>query len=200
VDRSDWNERYGTDELIWKAEPNRFLVEEVGSMAPGRALDVACGEGRNSVWLASRGWDVVGVDFSSTGLAKARRLAADRQVDVTWIEADLVAWEPPPSAFDLVIVLYLHLAADRRRTVLGHVAAALAPGGVLLVIGHDASNLSEGVGGPQDASVLFTPEEVADDLVPSLRVERAERVRRPVATDAGEAEAIDAVIRAVRPS
>lgn len=72
VSRAHWDERYGTAELIWKADPNRFLVEELEGLAPGRALDIACGEGRNAIWLASMGWEVTGVDFSAVGLAKAR--------------------------------------------------------------------------------------------------------------------------------
>jgi SAM-dependent methyltransferase len=83
MDRQQWDERYMTDELIWRAEPNRFLVEEVARMKPGRALDLACGEGRNALWLAERGWQVTGVDFSPVGLAKARRLAVVRRVDVS---------------------------------------------------------------------------------------------------------------------
>jgi SAM-dependent methyltransferase len=167
-------------------------------MAPGHALDLACGEGRNSVWLASQGWRVVGVDYSSVGLAKARQLAKDRSVDVTWIEDDVVTWMPPQGAFDLVLVLYLHLPAKQRRQVMAHASSALARDGVLLVIGHDTTNLNEGWGGPQDAAVLFTPEEVVADLQ-GLRIERAERVKRTVATDAGDVDAIDALIRAVRP-
>jgi len=197
VNRGEWDERYGTEELIWKADPNRFLVDEVDALAPGRALDVACGEGRNAVWLASKGWRVTGVDFSGAGLAKARRLAADRAVEVTWIEADVVEWQPPSSSFDLVVVMYLHLAAEQRRRALSRAAAALAPGGVLLVVGHDRSNLLEGTGGPQDPAILFEPEEIVEDL-PGLEIERAERVTRTVVSDAGEASAVDALVRAVR--
>jgi 2-polyprenyl-3-methyl-5-hydroxy-6-metoxy-1,4-benzoquinol methylase len=199
VNREHWDERYGTEELIWKAEPNRFLVEELDALPPGRALDVACGEGRNAVWLASKGWRVTGVDFSRAGLAKAQRLATDRGVDVTWVEADVVEWQPPIASFDLVVVMYLHLPAEQRRQALAHAAAALAPGGVLLVVGHDTSNLLKGTGGPQDPAVLFTPEEIVEDLT-GLRIERAEQVKRTVVTDAGEATAIDALVRAVRPS
>jgi ubiquinone/menaquinone biosynthesis C-methylase UbiE len=90
VNREYWEERYGTEELIWKAEPNRFLVEELEAVPPGRALDVACGEGRNAVWLALKGWRVTGADFSRSALAKAQRLATDRGVEVTWVEADVV--------------------------------------------------------------------------------------------------------------
>jgi len=199
VNREHWDERYGTEELIWKAEPNRFLVEELDALPPGRALDVACGEGRNAVWLASKGWRVTGVDFSRAGLAKAKQLATDRGVEVTWVEADVVEWQPPMASFDLVVVMYLHLPAEQRRRALAHTAAALAPGGVLLVVGHDTSNLLKGTGGPQDPAVLFAPEEIVEDLS-GLRIERAEQVKRTVVTDAGEATAIDALVRAVRPS
>jgi SAM-dependent methyltransferase len=199
VNREHWDERYATEELIWKAEPNRFLVEELDALAPGRALDVACGEGRNAVWLASKGWRVTGVDFSRAGLAKAQRLATDRGVEVTWVEADVVEWRPPTASFDLVVVMYLHLPAEQRRRALAHAAAALAPGGVLLVVGHDTSNLLKGTGGPQDPAVLFGPEEIVEDLS-DLQIERAEQVKRTVVTDAGEATAIDALVRAVRPS
>ena len=199
MNREHWDERYGTEELIWKAEPNRFLVEELDALVPGRALDVACGEGRNAVWLASKGWRVTGADFSRAGLAKAQRLATDRGVEVTWVEADVVEWRPATASFDLVVVMYLHLPAEQRRRALAHAAAALAPGGVLLVVGHDTSNLLKGTGGPQDPAVLFTPEEIVEDLS-GLQIERAEQVKRTVVTDAGEATAIDALVRAVRPS
>jgi ubiquinone/menaquinone biosynthesis C-methylase UbiE len=199
VNREHWDERYATEELIWKAEANRFLVEELDALAPGTALDVACGEGRNAVWLASKGWRVTGVDFSRAGLAKAQRLATDRGVEVTWVEADVVEWQPPTASFDLVVVMYLHLPAEQRRRALAHAAAALAPGGVLLVVGHDTSNLLKGTGGPQDPAVLFGPEEIVEDLS-DLQIERAEQVKRTVVTDAGEATAIDALVRAVRPS
>jgi SAM-dependent methyltransferase len=198
MSRERWDERYGTDELIWKADPNRFLVEELEGLAPGRALDLACGEGRNALWLAAKGWRVTGVDFSPAGLSKARRLASDRGVEVSWIEADVVEWQPEAAWFDAVVMMYLHLPAGQRRQVLAHAVAALAPGATLLVVGHDTSNLLEGTGGPQDAEVLFSPEEIVQDLR-GLRIERAERVRRAVVSETGEATAIDTLVRAVRP-
>ncbi len=197
MDRDAWNERYAVDGLVWHADPNRFLVSEVADLAPGRALDLACGEGRNAVWLATLGWEVTGVDFSSVALAKGAGMARERDVTVEWIEADVVAWQPPAAAFDLVIVFYLQLPAPARTAVNTAAAGALAPGGTLLVVGHDLTNLADGVGGPRDPAVLFTPDDVVT-AVPDLRVVKAERVRRPVATDAGEVDAIDALVRAVR--
>jgi SAM-dependent methyltransferase len=191
--RDQWNLRYTGSELLWTAEPNRFLVAEASALPPGRALDLACGEGRNAVWLAERGWEVTGVDFADVGLEKARGLAAARGVDVTWVHADLLDYAPPRGAFDLVAILYLQLPADERRRVLGAAAAAVAPGGTLLAVAHDRSNLEHGHGGPQDAGVLATPEEVAGDL-DGLDVERAEVVERRD----GDLVALDLLVRAHR--
>jgi 2-polyprenyl-3-methyl-5-hydroxy-6-metoxy-1,4-benzoquinol methylase len=193
VKRDAWNRRYAGTELVWTAEPNRFLVAEAGALPAGRALDLACGEGRNAVWLARHGWDVTGVDFADTGLEKARRLAAASGVEATWVHADLLEYDPPAEAFDLVAILYLQLPEGDRRRVLRAAAAAVAPGGTLLVVAHDRSNLEHGHGGPQDAAVLATPEEVAGDL-DGLEVERAEVVERRD----GDLVALDLLVRARR--
>jgi len=193
--REDWNRRYSQTEFLWSAEPNRFLVTELAGLEPAAALDLACGEGRNAVWLAAVGWQVTGVDFSEVGLARAAELARDRGVHVHWVGADLREYRPQTGAFDLVCVLYLQLPADELAIVLPRAAEALAPGGILLVVGHDLTNLEEGHGGPGNADVLLTPEAVVA-LLPELVVERAERVRRPVG---GGAVAIDALVRARRP-
>jgi SAM-dependent methyltransferase len=197
VEREDWNRKHGEAGLLFGAEPNRFLVAEVAGLPPGRALDLACGAGRNAVWLAEQGWTVTAADFSDVGLENARRLAAERGVEVEWLQADLRQWQPPGLAFDLVVVLYLQLPAEERRLVLAAAAAAVAPGGTLLVVGHDLENLNGGWGGPKDPSVLFTPGDVAGEL-PGLEIEKAERVLRPVETENGEMQAIDALVRARR--
>ena len=196
--REDWNARYAAKELVWTAEPNRLFAAEVEGLEPGRALDVACGEGRNAVWLAERGWTVTGVDFSDVALELAERLAAERGVQVEWVLADVVEHVPEPGAFDLVAVLYLQLPRDELVRALGSAAAAVAPGGTMIVIGHDARNLAEGHGGPKDPSVLYAPADVAAAL-DGLVVERAETVRRTVSLDDGEAVALDAFVRARRP-
>jgi SAM-dependent methyltransferase len=197
VEREDWNAKHGEAGPLFGVEPNRFLVAEAESLPPGRALDVACGAGRNAVWLAERGWTVTGVDFSDVALENARRLGAERGVEVDWVAGDLREWQAPAGAFDLVAVLYLQLPADERRTVLARAAAAVAPGGTLLVVGHDLQNLNGGHGGPKDPAVLFTPDDVAAEL-PGLEIEKAERVLRPVETEDGEVQAIDALVRARR--
>ncbi len=198
MDRAEWDARYADQELVWSAEPNRFLVAEIVDFSPGRALDLACGEGRNAIWLAEQGWTVTGVDFSNVALDKARRLAAARHVSVTWELADLNAYTPLVEQFDLVIVMYLHLIAEPRHVVFGRAAAAVAPGGTLLVVGHDLTNLESGWGGPGDPSVLYGPEDVVAD-VDGLDIVRATRVERHVATDEGDKIAIDVLVHGTRP-
>jgi SAM-dependent methyltransferase len=195
--REDWNARYAGTELLWTAQPNRLFAAEVDDLPPGRALDVACGEGRNAVWLAERGWRVTAIDFSDVALAKGARLAESRGVEVEWVVGDVLAYELGTQEFDLVAVLYLQLPPDELARVLRSAAAALASGGTLVVIGHDTTNLTDGYGGPRDPSVLFTPDDVVSELG-GLEVERAEAVRRAVALEAGEATAIDAFVRARR--
>ncbi len=199
MDHHGWDERYAGDELIWTAQPNRFLVAEIESLRPGRALDLACGEGRNAVWLAERGWAVTGVDFSAVGLDKARRLADARHVSAQWERADVTEYQPPAEGFDLVIVMYLHLPEASRRTAFRRAAGAVAPGGTLLVVGHDSTNPNEGWGGPKDTAVLYGPDDLVAD-VEGLDLVKAERVRRPVQTDDGERTAIDVLVPAARPA
>jgi len=191
----DWDARYAAVENLWAAKPNRFLVAEVADLEPGRALDLACGEGQNAIWLATLGWRVTGVDYSEVAIAKARDRAERDGVDAVFECADLVTYEPGSSVFDLVVVLYLHIPSRERHVVLDRAAAALAPGGTFLLVGHDTLNMTEGVGGPSDPDIHFTPDEIAAEL-PDLEIVKAERVLRDV--HGQERDAIDALVRARR--
>jgi 2-polyprenyl-3-methyl-5-hydroxy-6-metoxy-1,4-benzoquinol methylase len=197
--REEWDRRYAGSELLWTGKPNRFLVAEAGDLPPGRALDLACGEGRNAIWLAEQGWQVTGVDFSGVALEKARKLAAARGVEAEWVAADLLEYRPERRGYDLVIAFYLQVSDPQRRQILRAAGDAVAAGGALLVVAHDSRNLEQGHGGPQDPSVLYTAEDVARDLDGTgLQIERAELVRRPVETPDGERTALDALARARR--
>ena len=197
--RERWNRRWAGEERVHASTaPSRFVVAEVADLPPGAALDLACGAGRNAVWLAEQGWRVTAVDFSGVALRMARSLEAERRVAVEWVEADVLAWTPP-RAYDLVCVLYLQLPAGERRTALARAAAAVRPGGTLLVLGHDLLNLTDGWGGPTQADVLFTPDDVVAEIG-DLRIEKAERVRRAVDDAGASREAIDALVRATRVS
>jgi SAM-dependent methyltransferase len=201
IDSEAWNRRYAGQELLWTSAANRFLVEETATLPPGRALDVACGEGRNAVWLAERGWRVTGLDFSEVGLEKAGGLASARGVQAQWLMADLLQYMPEPRKFDLVLVFYLQVPAEQRRAIVRTVAEAVAPGGTFLLVAHDSSNLEHRHGGPQDPAVLYPASDVVDDLDRSgLLIERAETVRRPVDTPEGERVALDALVRGRRAS
>jgi len=219
MDAQQWNDRYATSEFVWTTTANQFLPPEVEGMTVGKALDLACGEGRNAVWLATQGWQATGVDFSSSGLAKAAALAEASGVSDTtrWVCADATSWDPDDE-FDLVVVFYLQLPAVQRRSAMAVAARALAPAGTLVVVGHDLTNLTDGVGGPPDPAVLYTPDDVVADLLASgvdgLEIEQATRVLRPVASPAAspaaspvadsttgadhERHAIDCLVRAKR--
>ncbi|HVA09654.1 MAG TPA: class I SAM-dependent methyltransferase [Acidimicrobiales bacterium] len=199
MNSQQWDERYRGDELVWTSTPNQFLVAGVAGLAPGRAVDLACGEGRNSIWLAEQGWVVTGVDFSPVGLAKARRFADLRGVEVTWVESAVESWTPPSDGFDLVAVLYLQLPQPARSTALSLAASAVAPGGTLLVIAHDLDNLIRGYGGPQNPDVLYSVSDVTGAAVDAgLTIRKGEQAVRVVDTEDGPREAIDTVVSARR--
>jgi len=205
MDSAEWDARYAAADLVWTAAPNRWVEAELADLPPGRALDLACGEGRNALWLAGRGWQVTAVDFSSVALAKGRhaaQAAGDGRADrIEWVEADLLAYQPAEGGYDAVLLAYLQLAADQRRVVVSRAATALAEGGSVLVVAHEAANLTRGVGGPPDPAVLYTADDVRADLGASgvpLRIDRAEQVLRPV--DGQPRPAIDLLVRAARSS
>jgi SAM-dependent methyltransferase len=147
--------------------------------------------------LAEQGWQVLALDFSRVAVERGYRLAAGRGVEVSWAVADVLSAHLPDGSFDGVLMAYLHLPAPRRAAVLAKAAAALASGGTLLIVGHDRSNLSGGVGvgGPQDPDVLYTPDEIVGEL-PGLTVRRAETALRPV--DGSPVPARDTVVVASR--
>lgn len=159
-----WDERYGSEDRVWSGDPNGALVGEVSGLAPGRALDLGCGEGGDAIWLARRGWRVVAADVSRVALDRAEQHARAAGV------ADRIGWERhdlarsfPEGSFDLVSAQFLHSPVDMpREDILRSAAAAVAPGGVLLVVGH--------AGWPswqaeRDPDVRFpTPDEVYRDL------------------------------------
>jgi SAM-dependent methyltransferase len=199
VDAQAWDDRYRERELVWSGEPNVFVAEEVADLPPGRALDLAAGEGRNAIWLASRGWDVEAVEFSQVALDKAEALAEEAGVRVALSHADLTEL-PSLEPADLVLVAYLHLPRAVATDVLRHAAALVRPGGTFLLVAHARRNLEAGYGGPQDPDVLPEVHDVIEVVeAAGLDVRRAEEVTRRVATDEGERDAIDVLVRAVRP-
>ncbi|MCH6471906.1 SAM-dependent methyltransferase [Sinomonas terrae] len=135
-----WNSFYSERERVWSGKPNPALVREVETVAPARALDLGCGEGADAIWLAERGWTVTGVDVSAVALSRARQHAEDAGVAsrVEWLERDLAEWEPE-GEYDLVSAQFLHSPVELPRDrILRRAAETVAPGGLLLVVGHTA--------------------------------------------------------------
>lgn len=118
----DWDSRYDQTDLRWSRGPNQWVAETTAGLAPGRALDLGAGEGRNSIWLAELGWHAVAVDFSSVALERATGIAAERlgadSRRFRPLVADLATYTPDPRSYDLVLVVYLQVEAGLRSTVL----------------------------------------------------------------------------------
>ena len=132
MDASGWDERYSGSDLLWGMPPNRWVEAELADASPGRALDLACGEGRNAMWLADRGWDVTAVDFSGVAIERGHRL--DTAAKVHWVQADVTTYRPEET--DLALMCYLQLAAAPRRSAVRAAAGALASGGVQIGRAH----------------------------------------------------------------
>jgi SAM-dependent methyltransferase len=164
-----WDERYSGDGQIWSGEPNVQLVAEVTDLTPGTALDLGCGEGGDVIWLARRGWTVTGADFSAAGLARAARLAEEAGVAerTDWWQVDAREFDAGGRSFDLVSTQYLHPPEGGMVDVVGRLAAAVAPGGHLLVVGHAPPPGSSHLGAhePNARHRAMLP---AADLLPGL--------------------------------
>ena len=200
MDSKDWDARYAAVDLVWSATPNQWVEELVGPLPPGRALDVAAGEGRNAIWLVEQGWEAVAADYSAVAVERARALADERLGDragrLTAVVAD--ATEPAPggpAAYDLVLYSYLQLPMQDWRQALASGIEAAVPGGRIIVIAHALANLTAGWGGPQDPAVLYDPEDVVAAVSDQpVDVELAELRTRHVVKDDGEHDALDTVV------
>lgn len=197
MDAAEWDRKYERRELVYGEAPNATLVEVATTIPRGRALDLAAGQGRNAIWLATRGWIVDAVDFSSVALTRASRVAesAPRSVRerLTWIHADVTKLATEPN-YDLVLMFYLHLPPDERRRAVSAAMSALQPDGILMILGHHSSNITDGVGGPQEPEILYTPEDLVTDIGDRLTVTTAENRYR----DVTGGTAIDALLLASR--
>jgi cyclopropane fatty-acyl-phospholipid synthase-like methyltransferase len=153
-----WEARFSAPGYAFGKAPNAFLRAQAHRLRTGgKALSVADGEGRNGVWLAEQGLDVLAIDFSPTGQAKARALAAERGVQLRTELADVTAWRWPQNAFDVVAAIFTQfVSAAERPAFFTHLKGALKPGGLLLMQGYRPEQLVYKTGGPQDAERLYT--------------------------------------------
>jgi SAM-dependent methyltransferase len=169
-DEAFWNERYRSADALWSGNPNPYLVSEASELRPGTALDVGCGEGADALWLAGRGWRVTGVDLSTVALERAARHAAAAGPGIAartdWMHADLIGWDPGVARYDLVSSQYMHLPPEARAALFRGLAGAVAPGGMLLVVGHHPSDLQTTMPRPQMPELFFTGDDIASLLDP----------------------------------
>jgi thioredoxin reductase/SAM-dependent methyltransferase len=204
VHEHDWEEQYRSHPTLWSGRPNPPLVAEAADLAPGSALDVGCGEGADAIWLAARGWQVTAVDFSTTALERAAAHAAAAGADVAarvqWRHADVTAGLSGGDTYDLVSSHFLHLRGDERRALFARLASAVAPGGTLLLVGHDPRDLETAARRPHEPDLFFTAEEIASSLDPDdWDVVVADARPRPAGAHEGDVATVhDAVLVARR--
>ncbi|RAJ68817.1 methyltransferase family protein [Streptomyces sp. Amel2xB2] len=160
-----WEERYSGEETVWSGNPNPQLVAEASELTPGTALDVGCGEGGDVIWLARRGWQVTGADFSANGLARAARHAEEAGVAgrTDWWQVDARAFAAGGRSYDLVTSHFLHPPDHGMVEVAGRLAEAVAPGGHLLIVGHAPSETFTHLSAAHRRAMFL-----AEELLPGL--------------------------------
>ncbi|MCM5569295.1 class I SAM-dependent methyltransferase [Burkholderiaceae bacterium FT117] len=169
-----WDQRYAEPGYKYGTAPNAFLIEQASRLKPGGCVLLpGDGEGRNSVWLALRGHNVLAIDSSGVGLEKARALAAGEGAQITTLQADLADWRAEPGSADAVVLTFVHLPSALRRVVHRALARALAPGGWLILEAFDRSQLGRSSGGPKDPDMLAPLEDIREDFDGLLREELA---------------------------
>ncbi len=204
-----WEDRYRSAAAIWSGNPNPRLVEQATGLAPGTALDVGSGEGADAIWLAARGWQVTGLDISTVALDRAAQRAAQVGQEIadriTWQQADLLTWssstiQPPAVQFDLVSAQFMHLPRGTMQAVHRALAAAVRPGGTLLIVGHHPSDLDSTMARPRVPEMFYTADEIAAELDPTeWEIVVAAAPERAATDPDGRSVMIrDAVLNAVR--
>ena len=189
----DWNSYYESSEEPW-TKPDATLVAEAEGLSPGKALDLGCAEGAESLWLAAQGWQVTGVDYAPAAIATLERLAGERGLEVRGVVADMFAYEPDDN-YDLIYLGYIHVRPEERGKMLGMAAGALLPGGTLLY-----NAISRSGAGPEPEfpkPLLSIPEEVIADL-DGLDIEKADVATRTIECSGGSFEGNGMVVRARR--
>ena len=204
-DQKFWDERYSSESRVWSGNPNVQLVNDTANLTPGAALDAGAGEGADALWLAKQGWTVTAVDISPVALDRGAAQAAEAGAEIAdriqWVPADLTTWAPPRATYDLVSAQFLQLPTEERIPLFARLAASVAPGGHLLIVGHHPSDMQTTVSRPSMPDLYFTAEEVAETLDPTEWDTVAETRPRTATDETGRSVTIhDAALRARRRS
>ena len=179
-----WDEKYSAEHYVYGKEPNRFLAEHAAELPPGDVLCLAEGEGRNAVYLAGLGFSVTALDRSPVGMDKAKRLSAEKGVEIETICADLADFDLGTARWDAIVSIFGHVPPDVRHEVYGSVHEALKPGGVLLLEAYTPDQLGRGTGGPRTADLLLTADLLRAEI-PGLEFLYIEELEREVIEGTG---------------
>ncbi|SDH98451.1 Methyltransferase domain-containing protein [Rhodococcus triatomae] len=188
-----WDEYYSRSEPVWGAPPDDLLVDLATSMPRGTALDLGCGEGRNALWLATRGWQVTAVDSSPVAVTRARAVAARsprsvrERLDFRLGSAADVRWE---NEYDLALVLYVHVPPPERRQIVNHAISALKPDGTLMISGYDVTDPGSWGDLPIERENLYDTTQFTEELADRLTISQIGQRRREI----GPGFAVDAVV------
>lgn len=199
-----WDERYQSRSSLWSGKPNPNLVSQTQDLTAGTALDAGAGEGADAIWLAEHGWRVTAIDLSTIALQRAAAHAAERGPQIAdrieWRHADLRSWDPGAEGFDLVAVHYLQLPEPMRTEAFGRLAASVAPGGTLLIVGHHPSDLQTTMPRPPMPELFYTGDDIAAMLdIDAWKVVTNDAPGRAVTDPDGNPVTIhDTVFRATR--
>jgi len=175
----DWDERYSEPGYAYGETPNDYLVSMVDEIKGKQVLSLAEGEGRNAVYLASKGFDVTAVDSSVVGLMKANELADRKQVGISTEQADLASYEPGIERWDAIISIFCHLPDVIRKQLHLKVIKALRPGGVLILEAYIPKQLEFSTGGPASAGLMMTLDKVTQELQ-GMELALAQEIERDV--------------------
>ncbi|MHA7275240.1 class I SAM-dependent methyltransferase [Arthrobacter sp. Hz1] len=200
-DQTYWDAFYNERPSIWSGQPNPQLVTEVADLTPGTALDVGSGEGADAIWLARHGWTVTAVDISQVALTRGATHAATDEASaarITWTRQDLLQWAPPEFSFDLISAQFMHLPKEEREPLFTRLAAAVAPGGTLLIVGHHPTDMESGAHRPPRTDLFYTAEEIALLLDPAQWEIATESRERTQNHDGASLTIHDTVLRAHR--
>ena len=159
-----WNERYAVDDYVYGTEPNNFFKEQIEKLAPGKILLPGEGEGRNAVFAARQGWNVIAFDTSSEGKRKAENLAANNNVTIDYQITDYDSVDFAPETFDAIALIFTHMKPIKRKEYHQKLLRFLKPGGILILEGFRKEQINNNTGGPRDIDMLFSVDELKNDF------------------------------------
>ena len=203
MDPTSWIRKYETDAYVYTKDVNQFVVELTSDLTPGTAIDLAGGEGRNTVWLAQQGWRVENIDFAQNALDKCKLLAAERGVAdlVSTTCASALEFESQLAPVDLAVVAYLHIYSNQFAVAMRNAVSALKPGGTLMGVWHALENIQHNSHGPQNPDTLPSVESLtALCLDLGLQVQLCENRDGLVRTDEGPRPSVTVILLATKPN